>query len=84
MIDRKKALDPVQLSGHRIDFAIPGGVRSIVDMERKEGQGFQVLRLLSSIPVSPPVAFPREPKTGGAENELRRDQSRSPRAITFR
>ncbi len=46
----KKALDPVQLSGHRIKFRNPRGVRSVLDMEPKKGQGFQVLRLLPCVP----------------------------------
>ena len=46
MTYRKKALDPVQLPGHRIEFVIPRGVRYVVDMELKERSRFQILRLL--------------------------------------
>jgi hypothetical protein len=59
----------VQLPGHRIEFVIPRGVRYVVDMELKEGQGFRSSVFFLS-PVFYPVAFSHEPKTGGAENDL--------------
>jgi hypothetical protein len=71
MIYRKKALDPGQLARHRIDFVIPKGVRSVVDMELKEGQGLRSSAFFLVSPVFYPVVFSRESKSGGAENELR-------------